>query len=106
MAKYYGVVGYAELTEVAKGVWEEEITQKNAYGDIIKNTTRVQAGTALNDNIVINNTISIIADSYAIEHMFALRYINWMGVKWKVASVDVQLPRLIITLGGVYNGQP
>jgi len=104
MAKFHGVVGYAELVEAEKSVWVEQIVTKNATGDIIKNVTRVQAGSAINDNITISNVISIVADSYAIEHMFALRYVTWMGVKWKATSVDVQLPRLLITLGGVYNG--
>ena len=106
MAKFHGVVGYAELVEVSKGVWSEEITQKDSSGDILRNTTRVQSSSGVNDNVTINNQISIIANPYATEHMFAMRYVEWMGVKWKITNVEVKPPRLILTIGGVYNVQP
>lgn len=105
MAKFHGIVGYAELVETAKGVWTEQITQKNASGDILRNTTRVQATSAINDNVIINNMISIVSNPYATEHMFSIRYVEWMGVKWKVTNIEVQSPRILLTLGGVYNEQ-
>jgi hypothetical protein len=105
MAKFYGVVGYAELKEKAKGVWEEEITQKNAYGDIIRNNAQILPGSAINDNVKINNIISIIADPYATTHILGIRYVKWLGILWKVTNIEVQTPRLLLTLGGVYNEQ-
>lgn len=105
MAKFHGIVGYAELVETDKGVWTEQITQKNASGDILRNTTRVQATSAINDNVIINNMISIVSNPYAKEHMFSIRYVEWMGVKWKVTNIEVQSPRILLTLGGVYNEQ-
>lgn len=104
MAKFYGVIGYVETKETAPGVWVEQITERNYCGDILRNTRRYNAGENLNDNIDVNNQISIVADAYAYQNFFAMRYISWMGSLWKITSVDVERPRLILTIGGVYNG--
>lgn len=104
MAKFYGAVGYAKQVETAPDVYDEQITERNYYGDVVKNTKRFEKGEHLNDNLNVNNTISIMADAYAEQHFFAIRYVSWMGAKWKVTNVDVQRPRLVLSLGGVYNG--
>lgn len=103
MAKFYGVIGYAETTETAPGVWTEVITERNYSGDVIRNTRRLQSSENLNDDLVINNIISIIADPYAYQNFHTMRYVYWMGVFWKITSVEVQRPRLLLTIGGVYN---
>lgn len=104
MAKFYGAIGYAKQVETAPDVYDEQITERNYYGDVVKNTKRFEKGEHLNDNLNVNNTISIMADAYAEQHFFAIRYVSWMGAKWKVTNVDVQRPRLVLSLGGVYNG--
>lgn len=104
MAKYYGMVGYAETRETRPGIWEEIITERPYYGDVIRNARRLESGESVNDNVVINNSISIVADPYAYQHFANIRYIEWMGAKWKVTNVEVQSPRLLFTIGGVYNG--
>ena len=104
MAKFYGVIGYAETVETSPGIWAEQITERSYYGDIIKNVRNLQNTEYLNDNINVSNQISIVADPYAIANFHAIRYAEFMGTKWKVPSVDVQTPRLLLTLGGLYNG--
>jgi len=104
MAKFYGVVGYAETKETTPGVWTETITERKYRGDITRNARRLEGTSQVNDNITINNTISICADAYAYQNFFAIRYVEWMGANWKVTNVEVQRPRLILTIGGVYNG--
>jgi len=106
MAKFYGTVGYGitEQTEPDGDVWEEKITTRNYYGDVTRNIRRWDKGEGLNDNLDINNIVSIVADAYAFDHFFAIRFVEWMGARWKVTNVEVQRPRLILTLGGVYNG--
>lgn len=104
MAKYCGIVGYAETVETAKGVYSEKITKRRYYGDIQRNMKRIESGEHLNDDIAVNNSISIVADAYAYQNFFAIRYVEWMGARWKVTNVEVQHPRLILTIGGVYNG--
>lgn len=103
MARYYGNVGYAESVETAPGVWEDSITVRPYYGDVIRNTRRWDNGEGLNDNLNINNQISIIADAYAYQNFHAIKYVEWMGTKWKVSSIDVERPRLILSVGGVYH---
>lgn len=104
MAKFYGVIGYAETTETSPGVWTEGITERNYSGDVIKLSSRWQRGESLNDDITVNNRISILADPFANENFYAMRYVKWMGTYWKITDVDVQRPRLILSIGGVYNG--
>lgn len=105
MAKFYGIVGFAETVETSPGIYDEQVTERNYYGDIIRNARALQTTDQVNDNINVNNTISIIADPYANDHFHSMRYAIWQGTKWKVSSVEVQYPRLLLTLGGVYNGE-
>lgn len=105
MAKFYGVIGYNEgAKETSPGVWQDSIVEYPYYGDIIRNTRHLQEGQAVNNDISVSNSISIVADAYANEHFFAIRYIKWAGALWTVTDVEVQSPRLILRLGGVYNG--
>ena len=104
MAKYYGVIGYAETVETAPGVYEEQITERKYYGELVRNTRRLQTSDQVNDNINIANEISIIADPFATQNFHAMRYIEFMGAKWKITNVEVRYPRLILTIGGLYNG--
>ena len=104
MAKFYGSVGYAETSETTSGVWKETVTKRNYYGDVLRNTRKYESGDTVNGNVTVNNTISIVADPYAYEHFFAIRFVEWMGAAWMVTNVEVQRPRLLLTIGGVYNG--
>lgn len=105
MAKFYGVIGYGESVEKASGVWEDVIVERKYYGDVIRNTRKLQDGEYLNSDITVSNSISIVADAYANNHFFAIRYIEWAGTLWTVSDVEVQSPRLVLRLGGKYNGQ-
>ena len=104
MAKFYGSIGFADTVEDTPGVWKEQITERRYYGDVIRNTRALQSTDQLNDNINVNNTISIVADPYANDHFHSMRYVIWQNTKWKISSVEVQFPRLLLTLGGVWNG--
>lgn len=104
MAKWYGKVGYVETIETAPGVWEEKITERSYFGDSIRNTRLLQSSGGVNDNVNIGNQISIVADPYAVDHIYAMRYVEFQRSNWKVTNVDVQYPRLILTIGGLYNG--
>ncbi len=104
MAKFYGNIGYIKTVEVKPGIWQETAIEQPAYGDVVRNTSRYQQSDGVNDNININNSISIVADPFANENFQHMRYVVFMGAKWKITNVEVQRPRLILTLGGVYNG--
>ena len=105
MAKFYGSVGYAVSEETVPGVWEERIVEHSYYGDVIRNNRKLQSSSQLNDNIVVSNEISILSDPFANENFHSMRYVEFMGAKWKITNVEVQYPRLILTIGGVYNAQ-
>ena len=104
MGKFFGAIGYAETKETSPGVWEESIRERNYYGDVIRNVRRLENGAKVNDNVDVNNSISIVADGFAYENFFSIRYVAWMRAKSMVSSVEVQRPRLILSIGGVYNG--
>ena len=103
MTKFYGEIGYVETTETESGVWVENIIKRNYYGDLIRNTRSLVSSGNVNDNINISNEISILADPYANEHFHSMRYVEFMGAKWKITNVEVKYPRLILTIGGLYN---
>lgn len=107
MAKWFGKIGYESTVEdpEGSGIWVEKITERDYYGDLIRNTRRLQQGDSINDNITISNQISILSDPYAMQNFHAIRYATYMGTKWKVNSVEVQYPRLVLELGGEYNGE-
>lgn len=103
MAKWYGMIGFAETAETAPGVWEDVITARAYFGDVIRNSRRLQNANQLNDDINVSNEISIVADPFAMNNFHSIRYVEFMGAKWKVSNVDVQYPRLTLSVGGVYN---
>lgn len=105
MAKVYVKVGYADTVETAPGVLEEQITERDYYGELLRNSRRLQTASQVNDDINISNEISILSDPYAIQNFHSIRYVEFMGTKWKVPTGEVQYPRLILSLGGVYNVQ-
>lgn len=106
MAKWFGKVGYSETVETAPGVWTPQDTVREYYGDVMRNSTRWNDNSkSTNDNLTVNTQISIVADPFAIDKFYSMKWIEFMGVKWKVTSVDPQHPRLLLTLGGVHNGE-
>jgi len=104
MAKFYGNIGYGTTVETAPGVHEEQITERSYYGDVIRNSRQLKDGESVNNDLSVGNSITVVADAYANQHFFAIRYVEWAGTLWKVSDVEVQSPRLILRLGGVYNG--
>ena len=104
MAKFYGVIGFAQLDKTAPGVSTEEITERPYFGELVRDTRRLQGASKVNDDINISNEISIVADPFANENFHSMRYVEFMGTKWKIESVEVKYPRLILSIGGVFNG--
>jgi hypothetical protein len=106
MARFYGRVGYGESEEspTDSGIWVDVITERSYFGDVVRTQRNLQEGENLNFDISVQNSISIVADAYANDHIFAIRYVEWAGVLWTVTAVEVQSPRLLLRLGEVYNG--
>ncbi len=106
MARFYGKIGFGESVEDPpdSGVFKDQITEHAYFGDVVRNTRGLRENQEVNADITVNNSISIVADAYANEHFFAIRYIEWAGSLWTVSDVEVQAPRLLLRLGGVYNG--
>jgi hypothetical protein len=106
MARFFGKVGYGLSVESPpnSGVYVDRIVEQPYFGDVIRNTKKNSDGEHLNNDISVSNSISIVADDYAIEHFMRIKYVEWAGVRWMVDSVEVRRPRLILNLGSVYNG--
>lgn len=104
MSKWYGAIGYAETVETEPGLYTSEITERNYYGNVVRNSRRIQNAGKVDDDVTISNQISIVADPYAIQHFGSMRYATFCGTAWRVTDIEVQYPRLLLTLGGVYNG--
>lgn len=104
MAKFYGVIGYSTTKETAPGVWTDDITEREYFGELTRNSRRLQSTDKVNDDINIANEISILVDPFANENFHSMKYVEFMGTKWKITSVEVKYPRLILAIGGKYNG--
>ena len=106
MARFNDKIGYGQTVEdpSGSGIFVDQITEFSYYGDVVRNIRRLDGGEPINDDISVQNSISIVADEYANQHIFAMRYVRWAGVRWTITSVEVRPPRLILSLGTVYNG--
>ena len=103
MSRWYGKIGFSIQEETDPGLWNETITEKYYYGDITNRSRRWQNGTDLIDDITITNEITITTDPYIIENLTNIKYVEIMGVKWKISNITLSAPRLILSLGGIYN---
>lgn len=105
MAKCHGKIGYCIASETAPGVWVDSVTERSFYGDMLRNVKRNENSGGVNDNITLSNQISVVADPFSRDNFCRIKYVKFKDVAWSVLSVEVQYPRLILTLGGVYNGE-
>lgn len=105
MSKWYGKIGYAISAETEPGIWENTIVERNYFGDMISDRRKRQNSGKVNDNINLANVISIIADPFAYQNCSNMAYVEIMGSKWKITDIEIQSPRLLLTVGGVYNGE-
>lgn len=104
MTKFFGKIGFYITEETSPGVWTSKVVTKNYRGDIIRNYYRYDQSDSINDNLNISNNLSIIADSFCYENLGMIRFVEWMGSLWKVTGIELQRPRVLLTIGGVYNG--
>ena len=79
MSKWFGKLGFVETKETELSVHSEIVTERDCYGDLTRNTRRLQSGDKVNDDISLANTLSIIADPYIQEHFCFLRYVTLYG---------------------------
>lgn len=106
MDKWFGKVGYSETVETAPGVWTPEITIREYYGDVKRDSTRWNANpNSTNDDLTVNRQISIVADPFALDKFYFIKWIEYLGTRWEITTVEPQFPRLLLTLGGLYNGE-
>lgn len=106
MARFFGEVGYGETVETPEnsGVWVDQITEFSYQGDVIRNSRQLEVGDKVNADVAVGNSISIVADDFAVANFLKIKYVKWAGTLWTVTAVEVRSPRLILSLGSVYNG--
>lgn len=104
MAKFFGEIGFSSTVETSPGVWEDVIIPHEYYGDVVREGRRWEKGESINDNLIVNNYISVLADTFAYENYQHMKWVSFMNAKWKIASVEIEYPRMKLTLGGVWNG--
>ena len=99
MSRFYGLIGFVETQEIPEGsgIWVEVPTERKYRGEVSKFGKRWNSGDKVNSDLTISNTISIVADPY-------VSYLRWLENYWEISNVDIEPPRLILTLGGLYNG--
>ena len=105
MAKWYGKIGYIKTEEVEPGIWKPQVTERQYFGDILRVSSKWSTSSKVIDDLNVSNQISIVADPFALQNFQSIKYVEFMGALWDVTSVEIQYPRLILTVGGVYNGE-
>jgi hypothetical protein len=104
--RFHGAVGYVDAdVETAPGVWEPNMVEKMYTGDVIRSARRLESTTVLNDSVTVENSFSIVADAFAVENFDKMRYVSWNGRNWTITNVEVQRPRLVLTVGDLWNGR-
>lgn len=101
--KYSGKIGFADEVEKEPGVWLPDIVEKHYFGEVSRFIAKSDQDAEVTVDQNVNNEISIIADTYAMKHIAGIRYICWLGVKWRVGTVQINYPRLVLSIGGLYN---
>lgn len=104
MAKYAGLVGYVTDEENPPGVWSANTTVREMRGDVLRAAFVPQGTDRVNKNITLQHRISVVGDAYSFENFYAIRWLEFMGKKWEVTMAETASPRIILTLGGIYNG--
>lgn len=105
MSKWFGKIGFALPTrEVEPGIWNSSVEEREYYGDVTSGRWKRQSSGEINDNINLANVLSILADSFAFENHSYIVYVEILGSKWKISDVELQYPRMILSIGGVWNG--
>ena len=105
MPKCSGLIGYALVVETQPGVWSEIITDKPYYGDVVTDNRKFNNQNQINDDMNINNNISVISNSFMLDNLAVMKYITFLKSKWKIVSVEIKPPRIIINIGGLYHEQ-
>lgn len=104
MPKYSGLIGFAKSEDRGDGVWEDKIIEKKYRGDILQNRYRWDTHDKVNDDFNITNSLSIVSDSFLLDNAYAIRYVTLLGARWEINSLEVKPPRLLLYIGGLYNG--
>jgi hypothetical protein len=106
--RFHGAVGYASNVETSPGAWTEVITEMQYTGDVLRNSRRLESVSAeppkTNADLSLSNSFSIMADDQAYNNFNDMRYVQWNGSYWKITDVEVRRPRLILTVGGIWDG--
>lgn len=103
MARFSGKIGFVRTIETEPGIWEPDITERSYFGDIVRNISNFQSNESVNENISLNNSISIVADPFATNNFQYMRYVTYAETKWRITNAEVEFPRIILTVGGLYN---
>lgn len=106
MAKFSGKIGFVRNAETyeGSGVFIEETIERHYRGDVVNDVMRWQDSSKVNEDLNIGNKFSIVADTFAMQNIGTMRYVEYLGTKWKIMTVEINRPRIVIYLGGVYNG--
>jgi hypothetical protein len=102
--RFHDVIGIGASVETAPGVWDDVIVERKFRGDVVRNTRKYSEGESVNDNLSVGNSVTVVSDEYLMGHIADMRYVKVAGSLWRITDVEIERPRLILRLGGVYNG--
>lgn len=104
MNQFRGKIGFSIPVNKGHGIYDNSVVERTYRGDILSQSRKLDAGTNINDNIDMNIRLSILSDDFLNVHLSQITYVHYMGGVWKVKSIEPSRPRIVLALGGVYNG--
>lgn len=110
MSKFTGLVGFITQEESIPGVWSPIENSKKMRGDLISssatngNGSRIADSGKVNDDVSLNHRVSLLGDYYTFNNYLNIKWIQIGGRKLEVSSIELQRPRVILTVGGLWNG--
>lgn len=98
------VLGFSEKNkEVRPGVWKMQPEEVTHRAKLLTYNKDYDSGEEVNDDLKLRNRYEIVMKDKKLDYQ-DMRYVIVKGTKWKVSALEFLEVRIIITLGGVYNG--
>lgn len=104
MAKFVGIIGFGLTSETEPGVWVDQVVERPYTGDVLRNTQAWNREGTFNPDVITSDTISIVADGFTTANLYSMKYVRWRGILMAVKNVRLERPRVILEIGGLYNG--
>lgn len=105
MNRFFGKIGFCyQESEEGSDIVTERVVLKTYRGDLLKSNRKWETAEQIIDQFNISNRVSIMADPYSLDNLYAIKFVILHGKAWKITDAEIQYPRIILSIGGLWNG--